>query len=146
MKEPRNTQPPLLAALGSLFLFIGLFTLLNVLVGLHLGHVILWRSVVFAAMDLTVSYGFFSNHRWLLYAFSLNALGQALLVSLHWYHAGMGKGFLLSLLGITATLLIAGYTYHKRRILVHNNVALYTGVGFFLLWGISFVYTVSSLL
>ena len=125
---------------------IGLFTLLNVLVGVHLGGVILWRALTLGVMDLVVAYGFFSRHRWLLYGFALNAAEQLALTALHVQKGGSGMGFLLSLLAIAITLLLCVYLYGKRRSLVHNRRALYTGLTFLLLWVISLGYTVSSLL
>lgn len=146
MKHPLNIHSALFPAIGTLFLCIGLFTFFNVLVGLHLARTILWGAVLFAAMDFAVAYGFFSKHRWLLYAFLLNALGQIVFVSLHWVNGGLGRNFLFSLVGISITFLIAGYLYYNRRSLTHTAAALYTGIAFFLLWTISFGYTVTRLL
>jgi hypothetical protein len=130
--------------LGWVFLFLGALTLLNVLAGFDVAQTILWRSLGYGVCYLLIAYGCFVRGSWILPAFALNFLALILLLGVEWYARGAFS--FLALVVAVAAGIIAAFAYERRRYLRSTSLGWTVGVAFFLVWGATLIYTLSTLL
>lgn len=135
----KKKRPILFSLLGSIFLAIGLTTLLGIAASQHFTGSTNWIFYAYALINFLVGYGFFTMQSWLLPAITINCIVQASLVVTKFYMVSsvFNISAVFSLI-LNLAILVAVYLHREK--LTSRYPSVYAGGVFMVLWAVIVCY------
>jgi hypothetical protein len=132
----KRTLGKIYAGLGIVFATIGAIMVVLAATTWHTNQLLVWPVIIYAILNLLISYGFFTRAKWLFPAFAATIAGLATLFVLFSSYYGIDAVGMSSLIKLAVVGAILWYLYQTRRHLRSSPHDAYVGGLFiFLLLG-----------